>query len=120
MKGYFGKTMRQTRIKLIISIVSISIVLVMSSCTAKSIVLTMPDSSKVSIETRGLSKDQIELLEEVQQGDKNVVELLRSGLFTLEQLYSLGLDLPGKFPNINFGDGISDGYPDKDAPGAGN
>lgn len=100
--------------------VSMILIIVLSSCTTKSIVLTMPDSTKVSIDTRGLSRDQIELLEEVQQGDENVVELLRSGLFTLEQLHSLGLDLPGKFPNINFGDGVSDGYPDKDAPGAGN
>ena len=101
-------------------VLAAAIVLVLTSCSNSVINLTMPDGTNVSIKTRGLTKDQIEILKEVEKGEENTVELLRSGLFTLEELYSLGLDLPGKFPNINFGDGISDGYPDKNAPGAGN
>jgi len=103
-----------------ISIAAMSIILALSSCSDKNIDLVMPDGTIVSIETKGLSKEQIDLLREVEQGDENMTELLRSSLFTLEELNSIGLDLPGKFPNINFGDGISDGFPNKDAPGNGN
>ena len=111
--------MRKTGIIFKIAIAAMSLIFVLSGCS-RNIELVMPDGTVVSVETMGLSREQIDLLKEVEQGEENVVELLRSGLFTLEKLSSLGLDLPGKFPNINFGDGISDGYPDKDAPGAGN
>lgn len=112
--------MRKRVIIFKIAVLAISLVFVLSSCSNRIIELTMPDGTTVSIETKGLSREQIELLEEVERGEENAVELLRSGLFTLEKLNTLGLDLPGKFPNINFGDGISDGYPDKTAPGPGN
>jgi len=109
---------KKTLVTLVLIILVFSLIMV--SCSSGTINFIMPDGSNVEIETKGLTKDQIDGLKQASNDSAKTIELIRSDLFTLEELKELGLDFTGKLPNSSFGDGIPDGFPDKNEPGTGN
>lgn len=117
-KTQVNKMNKKTLILLFLIFLVFSIIMV--SCSSRTIHFIMPDGSNVEIEIKGLTKEQIEGLKQASDDSAKTIELIRSDLFTLDELMALGLDFSGKLPNSSFGDGIPDGFPDKNEPGTGN
>lgn len=83
--------------KSIMIMLIVAAVLVLVSCGKAGIVeIEGMDGNTVEVSTQGMTNDQIKALEDVASGDSNIMELLRSGLFTPEEITNLGFNTVGK------------------------
>lgn len=80
----------------IVSAVVLSVAL--TACSAKTIEIPMFDGTTIEVETKDMSKEQIQALEQIESGDSNIMSLMQSGLFTVEELTELGLNAGGRMP----------------------
>ncbi len=78
------------KISVLIVILVISSLL-LTACGSKTIEIESLDGTTVEVSTEGLSEEQIEALESVQNDEISLKELILSGLFTQEYLEELGL-----------------------------
>lgn len=68
---------------------------IFASCGAKTIEIPLMDGSVVEVETKGMSGEQVQLMEQVASGEADMMSLMQSGLFTPEELTDMGLSLGG-------------------------
>lgn len=83
--------------KSIIILMILAAVLVFASCGKASIVkIKGKDGNTIEVSTQNMTDDQIKALKDVASGDSNIMELLRSGLFTLDEIKEMGFATGGK------------------------
>ncbi|MCK5811689.1 MAG: hypothetical protein KAG94_02210 [Clostridiales bacterium] len=78
------------KISVIIVIIVISSLL-LTACSSKTLEIKTLDGTLIEVSTEGLSDEQIDALEDVQNDKISLKELMLSGLFTQEHLSELGL-----------------------------
>lgn len=76
--------------------IAVAVMIVVSCGKADVIVLKNMNGNDIEVSTEGMTDDQIKALEDVASGDSNIVELLRSGSFTPEEISEMGFAATGK------------------------
>jgi len=89
-----------------IALTAVIMILALTACGSKSIEVPMPNGTVIEVETKEMSKEQIEALEQVATGENKLMSLMQSGVFTTDELVDLGL-----FAGDRIEGGMQGGFP---------
>ncbi len=99
--------------------VLLSMTMVLTACGSSTIEIPMFDGSTVEVNTKDMTKDQVQALEQIAAGEASMAVLVQNGLFTQEEMTELGLVIGnrglagggetsgGGFPGINLNADLS-------------